>query len=204
MKHLAEIQQEHQRSAGQIMTGYQDALGEIRGDQELAEGEYLDMLSDEQKLKILWEQKAQRAGEAYRKTLEAYAAEVERYHAALAKRRSHLKKQLFGVEGPEGAAALSKTVLAGEIELSALLDVAALAGNAELARAVFVAAEQKGFGDIMARYFDEVNPEARSLYEEWRDLPSEESLERQVDTIDRVVRPPVYDRLMPHATATTQ
>jgi hypothetical protein len=152
---------------------------------------------------LLREQKAGRADDAHRQTLEAYTAEVERYHDEVAQRRTHLKGRLFGVEGPDGAAALSRTVLASEGELSAYLDVALQAGNKDLARAVFVAAERRGSGDLMARYFDEIEPEARALYNEWSELPTEEALERQRENIERVVRPPDYDRLMPYARATT-
>ena len=203
MKTVAEISQEHGRNAAGILTGYQDATDEIRETRELEEGAYLDHLTPEQRMGALREQKAGRADEAYQGTLEAYTAEVERYHSELAQRRTHLKKHLFGVAGPDGAAALSRTVLASEGELAAYLDVAIQAGNEDLARAVFVAAERKGFGDLMARYFDEVDNEARALYNEWSALPTEEALERQRESIERVVQPPDYDRLMPYATATT-
>ena len=202
-KTVAEIKQEHGRNAADILTGYQDTTDEVRAEEELAVGAYLDHLTPEQRYAALRQQKVERVDEAHREALEAYTTEVERYHSGLAQRRTHLKKQLFGVGGPDGAAALSRTVLASEGELAAYLDVAIQAGNEDLARAVFVAAERKGFGDLMARYFDEVDNEARALYNEWSALPTEEALERQRESIERVVQPPDYDRLMPYATATT-
>ncbi len=196
MKTTADIIGEHQKNAGEIMLGYEDAKEEIRESMGPEEGAYLDRLTPEQRMGLLREQKAKRANDAHEQTLEAYTAEVERYHNELAQRRTHLKKQLFGVDG---AAALSRTVLASEGELASYLDVAIQAGNQDLARAVFVAAERKGLGNLMARYFHEVNPDARSLYAEWSEVPTEDALERQRENIERVVQPPDYDRLMPPA-----
>ena len=203
MKSLVEINQEHARNATEIMLGYEDAKREITEDMSLPDGAYLDRLTPEQRMAALREHKAERADEAYQETRKAYAAEVERYHGELAQRRTHLKERLFKVTGPDGAAALSRTVTATEGELAAFLDVAIQADNEDLARAVFVAAERRGAGDVMARYFDAVDGEARSVYAEWVELPSQEVLGRQVENIDRVVQPPDYERLMPYASATT-
>jgi hypothetical protein len=203
MKTIHEIKEEHGRNAATILTDYQDATQEIRAERKPEEGAYLDRLTPQQRFAALRQQKAGRADEAHRQTLEAYTAEVERYHSELAQRRTHLKGQLFGVEGPDGAAALSRTVLASDAELQAYLDVAIQADNRDLARAVFVAAERRGSGGLMARYFDEVEPGARALYNEWSELPTEEVLERQRENIERVVQPPDYDRLTAYARATT-
>ena len=203
MKTIHEIKEEHGRNAATILTDYQDATQEIRAERDPEEGAYLKRLTPQQRWGLLREQKAGRADEAHRKTLEAYTAEVERYHDELAQRCTHLKGRLFGVEGPDGASALSRTVLASEGELTAYLDVAIQADNRGLARAVFVAAERRGSGDLMVRYFDEIDPEARTLYAEWSELPTEEILERQRENIERVVQPPDYDRLTAYARATT-
>jgi hypothetical protein len=203
MKTVHEIKEEHGRNAAAILTDYQDTTDQIRAEREPEEGAYLDRLTPQQRMGLLREQKAGRADEAHRQTLGAYREEVERYHDELAQRRTHLKGRLFGVEGPDGAAALSRTVLASEGELSAYLDVAIQAGNKDLARAAFVAAERKGLGAILLRYFDEVDNEARALYNEWSELPTEEVLERQRENIERVVQPPDYDRLTAYARATT-
>ncbi len=199
MKTTTDIIAEHQKNAGEIMLGYEDTKQEIREGMEPEEGAYLDRLTPEQRMRLLREQKGSRADEAHRQTLEAYTTEMERYHDELAQRRAHLKKHLFGVDGPDGAAALSRTVLASEGELAAYLDVALQAGNEDLARAVFVAAERRGSGDLMARYFDEVDPGARSLYAEWSEMPTQQKLEQQRENIERIVQPPDYDRLMPTA-----
>ena len=203
MKSLAEINQEHARNATEIMLGYEDAKRQITEDMSLPDGAYLERLSPDQRMAALREHKAERADEAYQETRSAMYAEVERHHGELAQRRTHLKERLFKVEGPEGAAALARAVLASEDELKDMFDIAALAGNEDLARAAFVAAERKGLGDLMHRFFDQVDGGARHAYAEWSELPSEETLERQVENIDRVVQPPDYDRLMPYASATT-
>lgn len=198
MKTVQEIKQEHSRRASEIALGYQDALAGIRGRMELEDHRYNERLRDEERFRILREEKAERADEVYRKTREAYAAEVERYAGEVAQRRHHLKEHLFKVVGSE---ALARAAVASEAELASMLDIAAQAGSEDLARAVFVAAENRGLGNLTARYFDEVNHEGRSLYAEWSELPSEEQLERQGENIDHVVGPPDYDRLMPPARA---
>ncbi|PLS87375.1 MAG: hypothetical protein CYG60_02225 [Actinobacteria bacterium] len=194
MRNIYEIKAEHSAKAGTIMTRYQDEIREIRNTKTLPDGAYLDRLTDGQRFGLLREQKAQRAADAHAATLREYAAEVERYQADLAERTSALKGRLFGVAD---AGALSRAALADETELSTLLDVASQAGSEDLARAVLVAAHRRGAGDLMARYFDEVDPEARTLYQEWSDAPSSEVLERQRTTIERVVQMPGPDSLTP-------
>jgi hypothetical protein len=60
---------------------------------------------------------------------------------------------------------------------------------------VFVAAEGRGMGDLMAQYFDRLNPGGRELYEEYSEIPPPESLERQAKGVETVIPDP--DRLMP-------
>ncbi len=194
MKTIAEIRAEHSAKAGTIMTRYQDEIGEIRSTKKLPEGAYLGRLTDEQRFGLLREQKAQRAADAHAATLREYEREVERYQADLSERTDALKGRLFGVAD---AGALSRAALADEGELSTLLEVATQAGSEDLARAVFVAAHHKGAGDLVARYFDGIDPEARELYGEFSDAPSPEILERQRTTIDRVVQMPDPDSLTP-------
>ncbi len=194
MKTIAEIRAEHSAKAGTIMTRYQDQIGEIRNTKTLPDGAYLDRLTDGQRFQLLREEKARKAAEAHERTIREYTREVDRYHAELAKRTNTLKARLFGVED---AGALSRAALADETELSTLLDVASQAGSEDLARAVFVAAHNRGAGDIMSRYFDAADPEARELYGEWNDVPPPELLERQRNSVARVVQMPDPDSLTP-------
>ncbi len=193
-KTIHEILAEHSAKAGTIMTGYQDEIQQIRATKKPAEGAYLDRLSDGQRFQLLREEKARKAAEAHERTIREYTREVDRYHAELAKRTSTLKVRLFGVED---AGALSRAALADETELSTLLDVATQAGNEDLARAVFVAAHRKGAGDLVGRFFDGIDPEARGLYGELTDAPPPEILERQRDSVERVVQMPDPDSLTP-------
>ena len=61
-----------------------------------------------------------------------------------------------------------------------MLDLAAHADNKDLAHAVFVAADQRGLGDLLSTYFERIDPDARPLYEEFKAAPSEEVLERRL------------------------
>ena len=187
---IPEMQAEHSERASEILSGYHAEIDQIKAEREPTEGAYLDRLEPEQRSTLLQEQKHSRAASAHETAYSEYSEEVGRYHEALQERTSWLKGRLFKVEGPDGAAALSRTVTATEGELSAFLDVAIQAENAELARAVFVAAERRGSGDLIARYFDEVDKEARDLYQEFRKAPSAEVLERQVEGIGRILPQP--------------
>jgi hypothetical protein len=199
-KTVQDIQVQQSHNAAEIINSYLDSIDAIRAERETTEGGYLDRLNDEQRMSLLFEQKSERADEANQQALKAYSEEVERYHQELSQRSTHLKKRLFSVDGPDGAAALSRAITATEGELAAYLDVAEQASNEDLARAVFVAAQRRGLGDLMHRYFDEIDQEAGMLYQEWSALPAQEVLERQREGVGRVVQPPDYDRLKPQAT----
>lgn len=200
---IHDLQAEHGRASTEILAGYHAEIDAIKEEREPEAGAYLDRLTDEQRMNLMREQKAERGGAAHREALEAYTAAVEGYHEGLERRQGRLKARLFGVGGPDGAAALSRTVTASEGELSAYLDVAELSGNEDLARAVFVAAERRGSGDLMARYFDNVDPEARELYQEWTSIPPAEVLERQREGVGTILPEPDPAGLMPFARANT-
>lgn len=80
--------------------------------------------------------------------------------------------------------------------------LASVAGNIP-APTVFVASEQRGLGDLMARYFDRIDPEGRDLYGEWTEIPPSEVLERQLDSVEALIPEPDSAGLIPPATATT-
>ena len=189
-KTVHEIREEHARRACRILSGYQDAKVAARETTEPRPGAYLARLYAGQRRSLLAEQKAERLDEAHRRAREAYEREVSRYQDEVARRRAELKERLFGVGGPEGASALSRAVLADDDELALLMDAAVHAGNRDLARAVLVAADRRGRGDLLGRYFDEMDGEARPLYKEWSELPAEELLERQRESVARVLPPP--------------
>ncbi len=192
MKTIHEIQAEHSAKAGKIMTRYQDDIQAIRAERKLPDGAYLDRLTDEQRFRLLREQKEQKAAEARERTVREYAREVERYHAELSQRANALKARLFSVAD---AGALSRAAVADEGELAEMLEGANLAGSEDLARAVFVAAHRRGAGDLVGRFFDGTDPEGRELYQEWTSVPVAEVLERQRAGVERVVQIPNPDSL---------
>jgi hypothetical protein len=195
MKTIHEIKEEFSSKGAATLNQYTATLDEIRSTRHPEAGAYLDRLTDEQRMALLREQKTEQALEAHERASKAYTEEVESYHAAIAKRVDYIKGALFKVED---AGALSRAATAADAELGAMLELAAQAQNAELGRAVFVAAEQRGLGDLMARYFERLNPEGRELYEEWVEVPPEEILERQLK-IDAILPEPGADSLMPYA-----
>ena len=140
---VAEIQAEHSLKISEIMNSYLDVKDEIKATRQPEAGAYLDRLSGEQRMAALREQALGRVREAYESTLTAYTSEVGRYQEEIARRRTHLKEQVFKVED---AGALARAALATDTELGVLLELAARSSNAELGRAVFVAADQRGSG----------------------------------------------------------
>jgi hypothetical protein len=112
---------------------------------------------------------------------------MEERNQAVRKRTRKVREQLFGVQDADG---LARAALASDAGLGSMLELAIHANNAELGRAVFTAAEQRGLGDLMHRYFDQVNPEAAELYEEWKAAPSEESLERRLADAETLLAAP--------------
>lgn len=189
-RNIYEIQAEHSAKASEILSGYHTDTDRIKSMRDIADGPYTDRLTAEQRSDILREQKMEMAGDVHQSAREAYTAQLQHYHGELAERTAFLKERLFKVAGPDGAAALSRTVMASDGELSAFLDIAIQADNKDLARAVFVAAERKGSGDLVARYFDEVDGDARELYQEYAQVPPAQVLERQRENVDTVIPQP--------------
>jgi hypothetical protein len=202
-KTIHEIQEEHGRRASAILMRRFEEVEAIREANTLEAGAYLDHLTPEGRMNALREHKAERAEQLYTRTREDYTAELERYQAEERERKERLEERLFGTPGAQGADALSRTILASEGELAARLDVAAHAGNQELGRAVFVAADRKGLGDLMARYFEHLDPEARGLYAEWRAVTPPEVHERQRENLDALIPPPDRGTLIPPLRAHT-
>jgi hypothetical protein len=200
MRTIGEIRQAFGKAGADVVNGHRDALEAIAAETEPEGGRYLDRLSDEERMRLLREQKAERANESREAAVEAYEEALDRYAGDLSRRTDELKGRLFGVSD---AGALSRAALATDTELGALLEIAATARNPELGRAVFVAAEQRDLGDLMARYFDGLDLEARELYAEWSEIPPAETLERQRESVGAILPEPDPDGLMPFARANT-
>jgi hypothetical protein len=191
---IHEIKEEYGRQSAEIVNGYQAAITEIaaEGPSE-ASVPHLEHLNRAQVNNIMLEQKMERAQERYREDLERWLARHDRYRAGLSARAEVLWERLFNVGD---STALGLASAADEAGLMRMLRHAAKAGNKDLARAVFVVAEEEGRGDLMARFFDEVDGEARELYQEWKEIPAPEDLEHQRQSIERIIRPPTPERLM--------
>jgi hypothetical protein len=199
-KTIPEIKEEFANSGTSILNEHNETLAEIAAETEPEPGRYADRLGGQERMALMREQKTARSQELRSRTLEAYLEEVERYHTELSSRADYLRGRLFKVED---AGALSRAALATDTELGTLLDLAARAGNAELGRAVFAASEQRGLGDLMAQFFDRMDPEARDLYNEFREIPPPQILERQRENAELIIPPANPDRLTAYARATT-
>ena len=196
MKTIYEITEQFSSEGPAIINNYYAERDEIRSMRAPADGAYIDRLTDEQRMSLLRDQKMEKATEAHEHAFSSYTEQVEYYHRQLEKRGSHIQGKLFKVEN---ALVLSQAAAATEAELRSMLNIAAKSGNAELGRAVFSAADERGLGDLMAVYFDRMNPDGRELYEEWSQIPPPEVLDRQLD-VEAVLPAPSPDELMPRAT----
>lgn len=85
--------------------------------------------------------------------------------------------------------------MADDAALARMLEHAARASNFTLAKAAFVEAHLRGLGGVIGRYFDEVDDEARELYQEMQEAPSEEMLERQVQSVEQIIQPAAPEQL---------
>ncbi len=195
-KTIGEITAEHASETARIMVGYLNETERIRQESTPEDGTYLDRLSGEERMNLLFEQKSERAGVAYREAFDAYEAQTAAFHAEHEARVRTLGERLFKVED---TAAASRAATATEPELADMLDFARLSDNRDLGRAAFVAAHHRGAGELISRYF-ETDETARGLYQEYSQRLPQEVLERQGD-VGRVVQKPDLDRLMPPARA---
>jgi hypothetical protein len=195
-KTIGQIREEYGAKAAGILSAYHAELDRIRELRDVAEGAYLDQLTDEQRMRLLREQKRERADEAHRRAAREYAAETARYQDDLRARVGYVEGGLFGMSGPESAQVLTRAALASEEELGTMLDLAAASGNRQIAKAALVAAEKRGFAGLVVRALEHAGDEARALYAEWRERPPEEVLERQREDIETIVAPPDHERLV--------
>ena len=194
-KTIQEIREEHGAKASGILSGYYAELDAIRGMREPEEGAYLERLSDGERFGLLMEQKATRANEARRRTVDAYRREHEAYQEEVRARAGYVEGKLFGMSSPESAAVLSRAALASEEELGTMLDLAKASGNHELATAALVGAERRGFAELVVRALEHAGDETRGLYHEWAERPPDEVLARQAEQAEAIVERPSPERL---------
>jgi hypothetical protein len=103
--------------------------------------------------------------------------------------------ELFRVEDK---AALGQALGADEATLRGMLRYASEANDPDYGRTVLYAAHSKGYGDIVAEFFNTVDPGARGLYEEYLGAPDEEAMRRQIENADRLVPEPTEAAVTGH------
>ena len=197
MKTIHEIKAAFGEAGAGIANRYRGTLDEIAHTRTVEEvGGFWDRLASEERSRLLLEHKVERASAEHARALEGYTGVLEGYRADLEERTGYLTPRLFKVEDARAGADAAR---ASDEDLAKMLDYAIRAQNADLAKAVFVAADMRGAGDLMARYFDEVDPEARDLYAEWSEIPPAEVLERQAENVETIIPPPEQTSLTPPA-----
>jgi len=186
-KTIQETEASFGERAAVILRGWYQAQDEITREIEYVEGPHADILTDRQRAEIAATQKAERAGAKGEEYRREYQALMEERNEAVRTRTSALREMLFKTPDTD---ALSRAALASDTGLGAMLDLAAHADNKDLAHAVFVAADQRGLGDLLSTYFERIDPDARPLYEEFKAAPSEEVLERRLGDAETLFAAP--------------
>jgi hypothetical protein len=196
MEPIQEIKAEHGANTAVILTNWMDTQDQIRS-KGLEPGPYADRLEPEQRLSALQDQALEKAKVAHERTRRDYLAEVDRFEERVHARRQELRAKNFFVESTEAVAA---ALGADDAALLDMRQTSELTGNEELGKAAFVAAHRRGLGDVIAAYFERVNPEGHDAYQEWLDLPDPEAIETKRRAAEQAVQMPTIDRLTAGAT----
>lgn len=194
---IRELEASYSEKAAELLQSWYARLDEIARSPESIEGPYADRLTDEARAAAIREQKFERANAEREEYLREYRELTEGHQEQVKRRVRALGERLFKTED---AGLLASAALATDTKLGTLLEIAAQADNAELGRVVFVAAEQRNLGDLMASYFDRIDPGAREIYREFKAAPEEDIMERRLASIDTLLVPPDSSRF---ATAST-
>jgi hypothetical protein len=195
MKSFEEVQSTYNRTSTQVALAYLDQLQEIREARELVHLVNYD-LSQEEHHRLLTEEKKRRFAETYEAAKQEYRTVVEEYADEVYLIRPKLRKELFKVDDRRGA---TDVAMATEEQLERTLDFAVHVSNETLAKQVFAAADLRGYGRVVNRYLNEVEPGAREAYDGMKALPSEEDIRRHFDNVEQMIKAPDFDRV--HAPA---
>ncbi len=94
---------------------------------------------------------------------------------------------------------MTQASLADTDGLTRMMDTADKTGSKDLARVAFAVATRRddaAAGQLVQRYLA-MFPEHKTVYEEYRQIPTEEQLARQRENLDRLVTVPDRARLVP-------
>ena len=191
---IQEIEASYSERATRLLRGWYERRDVIAGATEAVEGPHAELLTGAQRAEAAYQQKAERAGAEAEGCRREYLELTEERNAAVRARVRSLHKEVYAVEGAD---VLSRAALATDAQLGAMTELAATTGNVELGRAVFVAAEQRGLGEVTSRYLDAMGEDARQAYEELRAAPSEESMERKLEDADKLFPAPTAQDFAP-------
>ncbi len=195
-KTIEEIRREYSEKATALMNARfarTDEIANLRAPG--GDPYYMSKMTNEQQRMVLHDQKQELAERNRDELRREFVAAHERYARDVAERTAYLHRRLFGAEGADSAMLLARAATASEDELKDMLGAASQAKNSELGKIVFAAAHRRGLGDAMVNYFAEMDPEARELYAEFHEAPSEETIAKQAADIDSMIPPASPEQL---------
>jgi hypothetical protein len=190
---LLDAQAEYQRKSSGLLEGYYKSVDEIR-DNTKVDIPFPDVLSDEQKSRIIASKKTEDAQDLHQKTVEKYEVAVERFSKHAHKHTAKLRADLFNV-GEGGSVALSQAVAADEEQLIRVIELADLAGYPTIVKAAFAAGVVRGDAPKAVKRYLDSNPETESHLRVYQQAPKPEWFETTRSNIPRMIKPPTEDQL---------
>jgi len=193
---IYEIEKVGSERATELVRDWYTTLDEIKASRVEISGPHADLLTEEQRLQAAADAKAQKAAQKAQEYRSDYEELTQGRNDAVRSRTRKLHKELMTVESTSALAEARKGDVGALLDM---VDMAAHAGNPEFARAAFSVAAKRQLGDVVAAYFDKVAPEARDLYAEYSQAPTEETLENRLADAARIFAAPDPRSLIPVA-----
>jgi hypothetical protein len=181
-------------STANLLTSYHDRIEQVRDDDSLEDGPYVDQLTAEQKFEILQNRKREAGQELYKSTVEKYEATFDEFATKVEKPIADLRQSLFGV-GESGSPALTQALSADTEQLQRMIELGELTGVETLGKAAFSAAVIRGDQPEVIHRYLEANPEAEALLRAYQDAPTKEWISEQKANVTRLIQPPTEDQL---------
>jgi len=189
MRTIHEIEASGSEQAAEIVRDWYEARDRIARQTVDIDGPHAELLTPEQRMRAAAEQKAAQAAQKAQEYRSEYEEFTSQRNEDVLSRKQFLHKELYAAT-PENAAIFANAALATDEQLAEMVEMAHSTGLAEVGRAAFVAAQRRELGEVVAAYFDKLNPEARELYQEYSQAPSEESLENRLADAETIFAAP--------------
>ena len=194
MMDLEQMEAQTSAKAAELLGDWYAAKDRITRSAEAVEGMHADLLTNEQRMQAIAQQKAASAATAAENYQKRYESLIQEYADSVEIQRAKLHKQNYSVSSPEYR---KQAAFASNEELENAMNYALEVGDQDLAKAIFGAAQVRGLELLVNRYLNAAPPEARAAYEELQSLPSKDELEKRIANGASLFTPPAAGEFMP-------